>query len=116
VSECVSYAAKTGHSISAVGISNQRETAVAWDGQTGEPIANAISWQCVRSSLICDRLKPHAEGIRSKTGLPLATLISAGKWAWMLENNPKAEDGAKNGTVRFGTVDSWLVHRLTGGA
>ena len=116
VSECISYTEQTGNSIVAVGISNQRETAVAWDGETGEPISNAISWQCVRSSAICERLKPHAGAIRSKTGLPLATLISGGKWAWMLENNPKAEASAKNGTLRFGSVDSWLVHRCTGGA
>jgi glycerol kinase len=114
-SECVSFAAQTGNSIAAVGISNQRETAVAWDGETGEPISNAIGWQCIRSSGICERLKPQAGAIRSKTGLPLATLISGGKWAWMLENDPKAESSAKSGTLRFGTVDSWLVHRLTGG-
>jgi glycerol kinase len=116
VSGCVSYAAQTGNSIAAVAISNQRETALAWDAETGESVSNAISWQCVRSSAICEQLKPHAGAIRSKTGLPLATLISGGKWAWMLENNPKAEASANDGTLRLGTVDSWLVHRLTGGA
>jgi len=115
IAECVLYAAQSGSSIDALAISNQRETAVAWDVETGAPIANAISWQCTRSAEICRRLEPHSEAIRVKTGLPLATLISAGKWAWLLENGAEAQARAKAGTLHLGTVDSWLIHRLTGG-
>jgi glycerol kinase len=116
VAESVRYAALTGNRIEAVAISNQRETAVAWDAATGEPIAHAISWQCGRSAEICHRLEPHSEAIREKTGLPLATLISGGKWAWLLENDAAVRVAAKGGTLRLGTVDSWLVHQFTGGA
>jgi glycerol kinase len=80
-----------------------------------DPIANAISWQCPRSEQICQRLRAHTDSIRSRTGLPLATLISAGKWAWLLENDANAQAAAQAGNLRFGTVDSWLMNRLTGG-
>ena len=116
IAECVLHASKSGCLIEAVAISNQRESAVAWNAETGSAIAHVISWQCGRSAEICRRLEPHADAIRAKTGLPLATLASAGKWAWLLENNPQAEALAKTGMLRLGTVDSWLIHRLTGGA
>jgi glycerol kinase len=116
VAQCVLYAAQASESIQAVAISNQRETALAWDAETGRPIAHAISWQCGRSAQICRRLEPHADSIRARTGLPLATLISAGKWAWQLENNAAVQACAKAATLRLGTVDSWLVHQLTSGA
>ena len=87
IAECTVYASRRGASIEALAISNQRETAVAWDAVSLAPIANAVSWQCPRSEEICQRLRVHADAIRSKTGLPLATLISAGKWAWLLEND-----------------------------
>jgi glycerol kinase len=116
VAECVQYATQTGHPIDAVAISNQRETAVAWNAETGAPLADAISWQCGRSAPICRRLEAHRDAIRVKTGLPLATLISAGKWAWLLENNEAVQACAKTGTLRLGTVDSWLVHQFTGSA
>lgn len=113
--ECAQYASQCGLSIEALAISNQRETAVAWDAITGEPISNAISWQCARSVEICQRLSQHADAMRAKTGLPLATLISAGKWAWLLEQDAHVQAHAQAGTLRFGTVDSWLIHRFTGG-
>ena len=116
IAECVLHASKSGCLIEAVAISNQRESAVAWNAETGSAIAHVISWQCGRSAEICRRLEPHADAIRAKTGLPLATLISAGKWAWLLENSAQAEALAKAGALRLGTVDSWLIHRLTGGA
>ncbi len=113
--ECALYASQHQLSIEAMAISNQRETAVAWDATTGEPIANAISWQCARSAEICQRLVSHSDTIRAKTGLPLATLISAGKWAWFLEHDSHAQACAQANTLRLGTVDSWLIHRLTSG-
>ena len=116
ISACVAYASQAGHAIEALGISNQRETSVAWDAETGDPIAHAISWQCTRSAAICSRIEAHTKMIRAKTGLPLATLISAGKWAWLLENDAHTQTLAHVEQLRFGTVDSWLIHRLTGGA
>jgi glycerol kinase len=116
MTNCVSYASQSGSSIEALAISNQRETAVAWDAETGDPIAHAISWQCVRSAKICQQLKAHSELIRRKTGLPMATLLSAGKWAWLLENDRRMQSVTQAGTLRLGTVDSWLIHRLTGGS
>jgi len=112
----VQYAEQTGAKIEALAISNQRETALAWDAANGKPIANAISWQCGRSVEICQRLERHAGSIRSKTGLPLASLISAGKWAWLLENHAAAHELASSGRLRLGTVDSWLVHQFTKGS
>lgn len=116
MASCVDFAAQTGPSIAAVAISNQRETAVAWNAATSRPIANAISWQCGRSAEICRRLANQAKLIRGKSGLPLATLISAGKWAWLLENNQEAQFAAQSGSLRLGTIDSWLIHCLTDGA
>jgi glycerol kinase len=115
IAECVLYATQMSESIEAVAISNQRETALAWDAETGLPLAHAISWQCGRSADICQRVNPHAESIRARTGLPLATLISAGKWAWLLENNAAVQASGEAGTLRLGTVDSWLVHQFTKG-
>jgi glycerol kinase len=116
VGDCLVFAGEAGAGIEAVAISNQRETAVAWDGTTGEPLANAIGWQCGRSAEICMRLAAHDGTIRKKAGLPLAPLITAGKWAWLLKNDALIRDAAERGTLRLGTVDSWLVHRLTRGA
>ncbi len=116
IAESVLYASQSGDSIEGLAISNQRETATAWDETTGDPISNAISWQCPRSAEICRRLAHHAELIRARTGLPLATLTSAGKWTWLMENNSNAQILSEAGTLRFGTVDSWLVHKLTGGS
>jgi glycerol kinase len=116
IAESVLYASQSGNSIEALAISNQRETAAAWDEAIGASISSAISWQCPRSAEICRRLAPHAELIRARTGLPLATLISAGKWAWLMENDSNVQSLSEAGALRFGTVDSWLVHRLTGGS
>ena len=110
----VQHATRVGARIEAIAISNQRETALAWRASTGEPLADAIGWQCARSARICDRLASKAVEIRDRTGLPLAPLLSAGKWAWLLEHNPAIQNAARDSDLCFGTIDSWLVHKLTG--
>ena len=103
--------------IAAVGITNQRETTVVWDRATGEPISNAIVWQDRRTASECDRLRTegHAEQIQHKTGLLLDAYFSATKIAWLLDNIDGARARAKRGELAFGTIDSWLVYKLTGG-
>lgn len=96
--------------IAAIGISNQRETALIWDRATGEPVADAVVWQCGRAQPVCDRLEAHAEAIRQKTGLRLSPYFPAAKWAWILENMP----GLAGRELCAGTIDSWLVYKLTG--
>ena len=115
ISECLAYAVETGATIDAIAISNQRETAVAWNAESGLPVANAISWQCGRATRICNRLTPLAPGFHVKTGLPLAPLVSAAKWAWLLENDEAIKALASEDKLRFGTVDAWLIHQLTYG-
>ena len=102
--------------IRAVGISNQRETAVCWDASTGEPVCEAVVWQCGRASEQCARLEAQglADSVKAKTGLPLSPYFSAAKFAWMLENEPKAQQALARGTLRCGTVDAWLLWNLTG--
>lgn len=99
----------------AVGISNQRETAMVWDRNTGKPIYNAVVWQCARGAAICEGLKEHGEMIRAHTGLQLSPYFSAAKLAWVLQNVPGAQQKAEQGTLCCGTMDSWLVYFLTGG-
>lgn len=103
--------------IKGVGISNQRETSVAWNKLTGEPIAPAIVWQCARATAICERVeqKGHAEMIRQKTGINLSPYFPASKIAWFLEEVEGANALSKAGALCHGTVDSWLVYKLTGG-
>lgn len=96
--------------IAAIGISNQRETALVWDRETGEPVADAVVWQCGRAQPVCDRLEAHGEEIRQKTGLPLSPYFPAAKWAWILENTP----GLAGRSLCAGTIDAWLVYKLTG--
>jgi len=103
--------------LAGIGITNQRETAVAWDRQTGEPICNAIVWQDRRTAGICGELKDQGleRMIRKKTGLVIDAYFSATKWQWILENVPEAGEKAKSGRLALGTVDSWLIWKLTGG-
>ena len=103
--------------IAAVGITNQRETTIVWDAQTGKPVYNAIVWQDRRTSEYCDSLKALGltEKIREKTGLLIDAYFSGTKIRWILENVNDARDLARQGRLRFGTVDSWLVWKLTGG-
>ncbi len=100
-----------------VGISNQRETAMAWDRGTGKPVYNAIVWQCARGEAICKEIEKagHAEEIRKATGLNLSPYFSAAKLAWILQNVPGVKEKAQAGELCMGTMDSWEVFRLTGG-
>ena len=116
VAECVKAAGEQG--IAAVGIANQRETVVAWDRATGEPVAPAIVWQCRRSADICARLEKGGAGemIRLRTGLGIDPLFSASKMGWLLENVAGLRRRAEAGEICFGTVDSWLIWKLTAGS
>ncbi|MCF7823460.1 MAG: glycerol kinase GlpK [Candidatus Marinimicrobia bacterium] len=112
VMDCVSeIMTRLDGTIEAVGITNQRETTVVWDAKTGKPVYNAIVWQCRRTSAICNSLEPYRELIKQKTGLPLDAYFSGTKVKWILENAPVSEDQ----DLRFGTIDSWLIWKLTGG-
>ena len=107
----------TAADIAAIGITNQRETTVVWDKETGEPIANAIVWQCRRTSDIIDKLVAdgHADEIREKTGLVPDAYFSGSKIQWLLDNVPGARRRAEAGKLLFGTIDTWLIWKLTGG-
>jgi glycerol kinase len=98
-----------------IGITNQRETTVLWDKKTGEPVHNAIVWQCRRTAEIVEALKPHASLIKEKTGLVPDSYFSGPKIRWILDNVPGLRRMAEKGDVLFGTVDSWLIWNLTGG-
>src|SRR5262249_47463372 len=104
--------------IAAVGITNQRETAIVWDRDTGEPIHHAIVWQDRRTADYCERLKADGAGetVQAKTGLLIDAYFSASKIRWLLDNVPGARARAEAGTLAFGTVDTWLLWNLTGGA
>lgn len=97
----------------AMGITNQRETVVAWDRETGEPLYNAIVWQCSRARELCSELSDHAEMVRKRTGLNLSPYFSAAKVSWMIKNIPAVAEAQQNGTLCCGTVDSWLIFKLT---
>lgn len=103
--------------IAAIGITNQRETTVVWDKNTGEPICNAIVWQCRRTAAICDELKEMGltDYIRETTGLVIDAYFSATKIKWILDNIDGAREKAERGELLFGTIDTWLVWKLTGG-
>lgn len=103
--------------IAAIGITNQRETTVVWDKHTGTPICNAIVWQCRRTADYCNALKDKGliDTIREKTGLVLDAYFSGTKLRWILENVPDARRRAEKGELLFGTIDSWLIWKLTGG-
>ena len=115
--EALARAGLHARELSAIGITNQRETTVLWDRATGEPLHRAIVWQCRRSESLCARLREagHAERIRALTGLVVDAYFSATKLAWLLEHVPGARAGAEAGELAFGTIDSWLLWRLTGG-
>ena len=105
-------------SIAAIGITNQRETVVAWDRSTGEPLTNAIVWQDRRTEPFCAELRAagHEAGVQERTGLLLDPYFSGTKMRWMLDNVPEVRAAADAGTLAFGTVESWLTYKLTGGA
>ncbi|EXJ94011.1 glycerol kinase [Capronia coronata CBS 617.96] len=124
VEQCIEGAVKDlenqGHakaSIKAVGITNQRETTVVWNHETGEPLYNAIVWTDTRTQALVRKLKQRlgADKLQELCGLPLSTYPSVGKLLWLLANEPKVKDAYEKGNLAFGTIDSWLVYRLNGG-
>ncbi|MCI9123915.1 MAG: glycerol kinase GlpK [Eubacterium sp.] len=126
VKQVIETAGKTGghnighiekSEIAALGISNQRETTAMWDRSTGEPLAHAVVWQCGRAESIGTEIAAagHAEQVRQKTGIPLSGYFPACKMAWLLRNTKGAQQKADEGSLALGTMDSWLVYKLTGG-
>ncbi len=117
IGQALGKANLTRHDIAAVGITNQRETAVVWDRRTGEPVYNAIVWQDTRTQAIVDRLAADGgvERFKATVGLPLATYFSGTKIVWILENVPGARERAEAGDLLFGTTDTWVLWNLTGG-
>jgi glycerol kinase len=115
--EAIGRASIRPRDLAAIGITNQRETTVVWDRRTGEPIHNAIVWQDRRTAARCERVKADgaAAGVRDKTGLPVDAYFSATKIQWLLDHVPNARDRARAGELAFGTIDSWLMWKLTGG-
>ncbi len=103
--------------IAAIGITNQRETTVLWDKNTGRPVYNAIVWQCRRTAALCEELKEqgYEEKIREKTGLLIDAYFSATKIKWILDRVPGLRERCRKGEILFGTVDTWLIWKLTGG-
>ena len=116
--EVIAQSGVSPQELAAIGITNQRETTVLWDAHTGRPICNAIVWQCRRTAPLVDQLRRDGleEHIRSVTGLLPDAYFSATKIKWMLDHVEGARERARRGEIRFGTVDSWLLWKLTGGA
>jgi glycerol kinase len=116
--EAIAAAGLRATDIAAIGLTNQRETTVIWDRATGRPIHNAIVWQDRRTAGLCDQLRAagHEDAIRQKTGLLLDAYFSGTKIKWLLDNLPDARAKAERGELAFGTVDTWLVWNLSGGA
>ncbi|MGH7377088.1 MAG: glycerol kinase GlpK, partial [Candidatus Methylomirabilales bacterium] len=115
--EALERRAIPAESVAAIGITNQRETVLFWDRRTGQPLTRAIVWQCRRTAEMCERLKAagHEATIRGKTGLVLDAYFSGTKVAWFLEHTAGLREKARRGEVCAGTIDSWLIFRLTGG-
>lgn len=115
--EAINKCGASATDIAGIGITNQRETTIVWDKNTGKPIYNAIVWQCRRTAQYCDELKATYEKlIREKTGLVVDAYFSATKVKWILDNVEGARERAKKGELLFGTVETWLIWKLTGGA
>ena len=115
--ECITKANVNPQDIAAVGITNQRETTIVWDKETGEPVYNAIVWQCRRTADICEELKKQdlEEYISATTGLKIDAYFSATKIKWILDNVEGAREKANQGKLLFGTIDTWLIWKLSGG-
>lgn len=121
ISEAMKKSKLTFKDIASVGITNQRETTVAFDASTGKSLSNAIVWMDMRTADLCETKKSTLSSeklleMKNKTGLPIVPYFSATKMAWLMENNDAVKGAAKNGTLRFCTVDSWLLYKLTNGA
>jgi glycerol kinase len=117
VGEALGDAQVSARQLAAIGITNQRETAVMWDRETGEPVYNAIVWQDRRGASICDELSEQGydQMVRDKTGLVIDAYFSGSKVKWLLDNVNGLKERAQNGEIAFGTIDSWLIYKLTGG-
>ena len=115
--EAMSKVNARAEDIAAIGITNPRETAIVWDKETGEPVCNAIVWQCRRTAELCDLLKAKGltETIRAKTGLVIDAYFSGTKIHWILEHVPGARARAEKGELLLGTVETWLIWKLTHG-
>ena len=111
----IAKAKKLNIKIKALGITNQRETTICWDKKTGKPVYNAIVWQDRRTESYCKKLKKKEKLIRKKTGLFIDPYFSATKIKWIIENVPKAKKLLKNGQLLFGTIDCFLIWKLTDG-
>ena len=116
--ECVAKSGIDPNEIAGIGITNQRETTIVWEKATGKPVYNAIVWQCRRTSGICEELEKagHGEYVRKATGLKIDAYFSGTKIKWILDNVEGAREKAERGELLFGTVDTWLVWKLTEGA
>ena len=110
-------AGTTFRNIASIGITNQRETTVVWDRMTGDPVYNAIVWQCRRTADFCDELKKRGfeESVKTKTGLLIDPYFSGTKLRWILENVGGVREKARNGELLFGTVETWLIWKITDG-
>lgn len=117
IGQALEKANLSGRDLCAVGVTNQRETVLAWDRYTGKPCFNAIVWQCTRTRNICDDLirQGGMDRFRKKTGLPVATYFSGPKIKWLMETIPGVREGVGKGRVLFGTMDTWIIWNLTGG-
>ncbi len=118
VSELIDTSRISWDTIKAMALTNQRETVLVWDKKTSKPIYNALVWQCARATEICEQLDTAANSklVRERTGLTLSPYFSAAKIKWILDNVPGAREKAENGELLAGTIDSWLVWKLTGGS
>ena len=116
--EALAIARLSAKDVAAIGIANQRETTLLWDRATGKPVANAIVWQDRRTASVCEQLtaQGHADSIQQKTGLVIDAYFSATKLAWLLDNVPDCRRRAEAGELAFGTIDTWLAWKLSGGA
>ncbi|MBR4098835.1 MAG: glycerol kinase, partial [Clostridium sp.] len=118
LTEALNQSGIAPHQVAAIGITNQRETTVVWDRETGLPICNAIVWQCRRTAPLCETLKADSgltDYIKEHTGLLIDAYFSATKLHWILDHVEGAREKARNGRLLFGTVDCWLLWQLTGG-
>jgi len=118
IATALEKAGLTGRDLAAVGVTNQRETVAAWDRHTGKPLYHAVVWQCARSDEICRNLNAvHGRDcFRRRTGLPTATYFSGPKIKWMMDHVPAVRHAVDNGSALFGTMDTWVIWNLTGGA